>query len=130
MTETIGQLVVTLSMLIWAALMAAILGGAMAAGAWVVWRLLEKRASTPTRIPHRPRILSPGVLLGVALVGALWFAFALPAAMQRAYRPGGVNIREGMALSVLPFIPLLVLLSLAVAAVWLVRRVMARSNPT
>jgi hypothetical protein len=119
----VGNLVVMLSMLIWSALMAAILGGALAGGAWVVWRLLEQHAPAPPMAERRRRTVGPGVWLAVAVVGALWFAFGMPETMQYFPPPNAsMGLRHGAALSVLPFVPLLVLLSVAGIAIWLVRK--------
>jgi hypothetical protein len=119
----VWNLVIMLSMLIWSALMAAILGGAMAGGAWVVWRLLEKHAPAPPMTERRRRTVGPGVWFGVAVAGALWFAFGMPDSMPLLPRPDpSMGLRHGAMLSLLPFAPLLVLLSLAGLAVWLVRK--------
>jgi hypothetical protein len=126
----VGNLAIMLSMLIWAALMAAILGGAMAGGAWVVWRLLEDHAPPPPKAERRRRTVGPGVWVGVAVAGALWFAFGMPDAMLLLPRPDpSMGVRHGAVLSLLPFVPLLGLLSIAGLAIWLVRKANRGTRP-
>ena len=75
---------------------AAILGGAMAGGAWVVWRLLEKHAPAPPMTERRRRTVGPGVWFGVAVAGALWFAFGMPDTMRLLPQPGpSMGLRPG-----------------------------------
>jgi hypothetical protein len=126
----VGNLVIMLSMLIWSALMAAILGGAMAGGAWVVWRLLEKHAPAPPMTERRRRTVGPGVWFGVAVAGALWFAFGMPDTMRLLPQPGpSMGLRHGAVISLLPFVPLLVLLSVAGLVIWLVRKATGGTPP-
>jgi hypothetical protein len=102
----------------------------MAGGAWVVWRLLEQHAPAPPKAERRRRTVGPGVWFGVAVVGALWFAFAMPDAMLLLPRPNpSMGLRHSAVLSLLPFVPLLLLLSIAGLAFWLVRKAVRGTPP-
>ena len=106
--ETVLAPLVTLLVL---AIEAAVAGGAFAFGAWVVWRLLERRRALPPPPRAGGSVLLPALIIGLSLFGAIIFGL-------------GANTTRPVPwyLSVLPFVPFLVFSLLGCGAVWVVRR--------
>jgi len=99
-------------------LQGALAGGALAAGAWIVWRYLERRASTKPP-SDRDEVVIHWVPLVLAVLAAAWFAFIWPA-QQRAMPQsmGGWNLLA----------PYLVNVLVIAGAVWLVRKMIAAGS--
>ncbi len=92
----------------------ALVGGALAGGAWVVWRYLEqRRTSTPPTDSGDVKI--HWVPLVLIVLAAAWFAFVWPA--QRSAMPG----HTGWIL----FAPYVVNIAIIAGAVWLVTKMIA-----
>ena len=93
------------------AIEAAVVGGAFALGAWVVWRLLEQRRFSPPRPPSERGVSIPAVFVALAVIGAALFAFGARTLTPVPWRFGALS-----------FVPFLTLALLACGLVWLVRR--------
>ncbi len=98
----------------------ALVGGALAAGAWVVWRYLERRAR-PTPPPgstpppaHRDEVVIHWVPLVLVVLAAAWFAFIWP--QQRAMP------QQTRWLLVAPYVVNVIVIA---GAVWVVRKMLA-----
>jgi O-antigen ligase len=109
---------VTLSMLMLLAIQFAIIGAALAGGAWVVWRFLEQAAGRRRRpMGQTTTAWSPRVFL-ILLLGSGWAVAGWLAVAQ-----GGFAVREGSPyFGVLRFLPFAILLPIVIVFVWLLRR--------
>ena len=110
-------------LVLWFAIQAAVLGGALAAGAWIVWRLLDGRFAGVTvvgpRVPESirwPRVMAIGAASGG---GALWLAWIM-FVIQR--KTAAAPVPEFVLLSAVPFA---VVVAVAAIGITLVRAVAA-----
>ena len=118
---------VNIPMLLIMAIYYAVIGGAFAAGAWVVWRVLEQLAARPIG-GETSGLRRYWWLLALVIAGAIWFAVGTPARQTGIERlpDGGVVFREGSKTSV---VPLIALLAMAAGVVWLVRKALHGPKP-
>jgi hypothetical protein len=110
-------------LVLWFAIQAAVLGGALAAGAWIVWRLLDGRFAGVTvvgpRVPDSirwPRVMAIGAAAGG---GALWLAWIM-FVIQR--KTAAAPVPEFVLLSAVPFV---VVVAVAAIGITFVRAVAA-----
>lgn len=99
--------------LLGSAVYAFVVGMALGAGAWIAWRLLERRRATgPAPAPGAGWML--WILIPVAIAWTAWSVVVGPSLL-----PGS---DQAAAMAVLQVVPLAVMLTMALAGIWLVRR--------
>jgi hypothetical protein len=102
--------------LLGSALYAFVVGIALGAGAWMAWRLLERRrASEPAPAPGAAWML--WILIPV---GAVWAGWALVAGPRLL--PVDLPVEQQSTFVVVQFVPFVVMLSVALTGIWLLRR--------
>jgi hypothetical protein len=97
----------------------ALVGGALAGGAWVVWRYLEQRR-TRTSPPDSGDVKIHWVPLVLIVLAAAWFAFIWPA--QRSAMP--------QQMVWILFAPYIVNIAVIAGGVWLVMKMIAVGTGT
>ena len=105
-------------LVLWFAIQAAVLGGALAAGAWIVWRLLDGRFAGVTvvgpRVPDSirwPRVMAIGAAAGG---GALWLAWIM-FVIQR--KTAAAPVPEFVLLSAVPFVAVVAVTAIGITFV-------------
>ena len=96
-------------------LQGALAGGALAAGAWIVWRYLERRARPTPPPADRDEVVIHWVPLVLVVMAAAWFAFVWPA--QRNAAPPGMGW-----ILIAPYVVNILVIT---GIVWLVRKAIA-----